>query len=186
MAKKTDDTALQFGGSIVKLETRAPKVVKPASWEKKKTPQIEGGSVLLTIEVPRPEPPEAPTKPYIARPKEPLGAMPAKPELTQTEGETKSAFAARKKEAERNHTHDVSVWRRREQQHAEWERYDQAMKRHREASARMGQQLAAYAQLAGVGHLLQAVPLEISMRPDGNALRRFLPGFSPAMALLAT
>jgi len=178
--------AFEFRGRLVTVDSKAPK--EKSDWQ---GTRLEGGALVITVEVPRPKLPEAPKKNYpltLKRPADP-GPEPVFTTPAQDAGESAADFKKRTKEASAAHAEQLQAWQRARGKVDEWEaalvKHNSLVEKHRQASERVAGEFAAYAQMAGVGALIQGLPVRLALTPDASAMRTYLPGFSPAGLLSA-
>lgn len=182
---------LEFTGTLKNVQMVAPKEKNDYMGQR-----LEGGSLVITLEVPRPALPSAPKPDYrLARykpfgghmePPAAPGSEPANPdELEQKDGEAEEAFQKRVEKASK-------AWDKWEAANRAFEDYTEAAEEHLAEVAEyerkvegIGGTFAAWMHLAGVGAVLQGMPVSISLSPDNSTLEKYLPGFSPALALSA-
>lgn len=186
---------LEFTGTLKNVQMVAPKQ-KQDGYGQYSTQRLEGGALVLTLEVPRPALPARPTPPYPLNRyvgyggssplPEPKGNEPPDPdEVEQEDNESDEAFEKRWQKAQKAH----DKWESENRAYSEFkvaaEDYQHALELYEQAMASNGPTFAAWMHLAGVGAVLQGMPVSINLSPDNSALEKYLPGFSPALALAA-
>lgn|GEM_PF-3549335 len=182
---------LEFTGMLKNVQMVAPKQKDDYRGQR-----LEGGSLVLTLEVPRPALPSTPTPKYPLNRyvgfgghspvPEPKGERPTDPdELEKKDGEAEDAFEKRWNKAQKAYDKWESENRPYDEYRVAAEDYQHEMELYERAMQGEGPKFAAWMHLAGVGAVLQGMPVSINLSPDSTALEKYLPGFSPAMALAA-
>ena len=177
--------SFDFRGRMVTVDSKAPKEKSDYSGRK----WMEGGALMLLVEVPRPQLPEPPKKQYPLTTKRPdVWTEPAAfVEPAKKDGESDAAFKKRRDEDRKAHGQRVSSWKNASSQAVAWDealaKHNAAVAKHQREIERVAAEFQQYAQMAGVGALIQGLPVRLTLTPDPTAMGKYLPGFSPVALL---
>lgn len=179
---------LKFRGRLLKVDAKAPTIKRAGYYGQE---ELSGGSLVLQIQVERPQLPKAPSVPYEVqrgRPDDP-GAEPAWVEPEAVEGEKaadrKKRVAAARRTFEVEHSRwQAAVNRVRTYQEAV-EKHQAEVRRHEARVASLQDELRDYGTLVLAGGLMSGLEFAATLRPSQTQVRKFLPGFVPEAALLA-
>lgn len=187
---------IKFSGTLQQVKVHASKIKESSSgfgMSSRSSQEMTGGSIELTIVVERPKLPKAPEPPRLKgdyeyrRPEDP-GDEPEWEEPIREEDETDAAWKKRQTSDAKLKSAHHDRWVRANDA---WQKYQDAvaerdavhaanMDRYERRAQLIGSQFAGFAQLAGVGAVLQGLPFSFSMQPSSAAVSKFLPGFEPA------
>lgn len=188
-AKKQEGAStLRMKARLLDVKSKAP-TIRRTGYSGDGPEELKGGSLVVTLEVERPQLPELPKKPYQidgrSRPKDP-GAEPVYVAPEKQEGETAAAFKARAKSAEAAHGRAHATWKQASDDVARYDRYQAeyqaALDRHTEQAATLTEALRSYAELFVAGGLMAGMEWLVTMRPSQSQVKKFLPGFMPSLA----
>jgi len=150
---KREQTNLKFTATVGKVE------IAQAKLDYRR--QAVGGGLNVTLRIDMPQPPE---KPYARWP----ATEPAPKAPTKKKNESDADW----KKREEAHETELARWQEGHDEHkAQMERY-------RKKAGRVQHDLLQYAQLVGIGSLLGARKVTVSITPHGQDL---LPGFGAAL-----
>lgn len=186
------NSTLRFAGTLTSVQTKPPLTHRVTAWGQRGPDRLEGGSILLTVEIPRPELPTPPEKPQLLRNAPPAPPATPRPEAfvkpPQDAKETRAAYrsrvAGRRRQFEvleqRWQEHDRLLERRA----AVEVEYETNLRAYQERLEALGTRFESYARLAGIGAVLNGLEIDVTLRPRQTEINRHLPGFSPTIALL--
>lgn len=133
--------AFDFRGRLVTVDSKAAKEKSDYTGRK----WLEGGALMLLVEVPRPELPAPPKKAYPLTMKRPT--VPKEPaafvEPEQKAGEADAAFKKRRDDERKAYGQRVSSWKQAVKNAADW---DEALKRHNAEVAKHQREVERAAQ----------------------------------------
>jgi len=153
VARKTERTNLNFTATVGKVEIAQAKTDYQS--------RVVGGGLNLTLRIDMPQPPE---KPYARWPA--TDPQPKAP--TKKKNESDADF----KKREKAHETELARWQEARAVH------QAQMELYRKKAGRVQNDLLQYAQLVGIGSLLGARKVTVSITPHGQDL---LPGFGAAL-----